>query len=125
MDEMENKLGAILGNPEMMEKIMSLAQSFEAGPSPSSSPAPPPAPPSGKPEAVFTGFPELDIGTIQKLSGLMGKSNIDKNQQTLLHALTPYLSQMRIQKLERAMRAARMATMAGSLFGSGLLFPGR
>lgn len=123
MDEMENKLGAILGNPEMMEKIMSLAQSFEGGPTPTSPPVQNPLP--EKAESPLPGFPELDIGTIQKLSGLMGKSSIDKNQQTLLHALTPYISQMRIRKLERAMRAARMATMAGSVLGSGLLFPGR
>ena len=28
MSEMEDQLGAILGNPQMMEKIMSLAQSL-------------------------------------------------------------------------------------------------
>ena len=28
MDELENKLGAILGNPEMMEKIAAFAQTL-------------------------------------------------------------------------------------------------
>ena len=30
MDDFENKLGQILGNPEMMGKIMAMAQSFGA-----------------------------------------------------------------------------------------------
>ena len=37
MDDFENKLGQILGNPEMMGKIMAMAQSFggqEAPPEP-------------------------------------------------------------------------------------------
>ena len=112
MDEMENKLGAILGNPEMMQKIMSLAQSFESGQEASAPVREPPAP----------GLPDLDPGMLQKLAGLMGQSSIDKNQQALLRALAPYLSQMRIQKLERAMRAARMASMAGTVFGGSLFF---
>ena len=28
MDEMEQKLGAVLGNPELMQKIMAMAQSL-------------------------------------------------------------------------------------------------
>ena len=30
MDEMEDKIGAILNNPQMMQQIMSMAQSFSA-----------------------------------------------------------------------------------------------
>lgn len=115
MDEMENQLGAILGNPEMMQKIMSLAQSMQSSP-----PAAQPPPESPAPSP-----PELDLGMVQKISGLMRQSGVDQNQQTLLRALTPYLSQTRIQKLERAMRAAKMATMANSIFGNGRFFSGR
>ena len=60
---------------------------------------------------------------IQKLSGLAGQSNIDKNQRTLLTALSPYLSRERIYKLEKAMRAAKMANMASAFLGkSGFQF---
>ena len=116
MDELENKLGAILGNPEMMGKIMSLAQSFETNKD-----SPPPPQPTVQ-ESTSLG---IDTATLSKLSGLMQQSGVDKNQQTLLRALTPYLSQTRIQKLERAMRAAKMAAMAGSLFGNGFFSFGR
>lgn len=115
MDEMENQLGAILGNPEMMQKIMSLAQSMQSSP-------PAPQPP---PEPSLHDSSALDLGMVQKISGLLRQSGVDQNQQNLLHALAPYLSQMRIQKLERAMRAARMATAAGSFFGNGRFFSGR
>lgn len=114
MDQMENQLGAILGNPEMMNKIMSLAQSFQPEQSA------PPAPESNRTDPELPGG--LDMQTLSKLSGLLGKSSIDQHQHALLQAMIPYLSKPRIDKLERAMRAAKMASMANSLFGGGLLF---
>ena len=107
MDELENRLGAILGNPEMMQKIMTMAQSL-GGELPKEAAAPPP------PE-----FPQIDPGLLQKLSaGLAGAGGIDQNQQTLLHALGPYLSSRRINRLERAMKAAKMASFATSILGA-------
>ena len=44
MDEMQNKLDSILGNPQMMEQIMSMAQSL--GASPTAPPEPQEAPPA-------------------------------------------------------------------------------
>ena len=105
MEELDKKLGAILQNPQMMQTIMKLAQSMEQ---PQSDPPP-------KQEAAS--MPQIDLGMVQKLSGLAGQSSIDQNQRTLLSALRPYLSQSRISKLERAMRAAKMAGMAGILTG--------
>jgi hypothetical protein len=66
-------------------------------------------------------MPEIDLGMLQKISGLAGQSGIDKDQRSLLHALSPYLSQERINKLEKAMRAAKMARMATALMNSGAL----
>lgn len=115
MEDMEAKLGQILSDPQMMGKIMSLAQSFGGGDAP-----PPPEP---KPEAPV--MPEIDLQTIQRISSIMGKSGIDRHQQALLQALAPYLSSQRISKLERAMRAAKMAGMASSFLGNGQIFSGR
>ncbi len=100
MEDLESKLGAVLNNPEMMQKIMSLAQNLNQQDAPVQQ------------DAVPAG---IDLATVQKLSGFAKQSGIDKNQQTLLRALSPYLSRQRIQKLERAMRAAKMARMAGLL----------
>ena len=116
MDDMEAKMGAILGNPEMMSKIMEMAQALNGEPSAGSE----------SPTEVVNNtspLPNIDMATIQKLSGLAGQSRIDKNQQTLLRALDPYLNKDRITKLEKAMRAAKMATIASAFLGtSGLQF---
>ena len=110
MDDLENKIGAILNNPEMMQQIMALAQNL------GNKEAVPKQETAQQVQAV-SGFPELDLSMIQKLSGFAKQSGIDKNQQTLLKALGPYLSRQRIAKLERAMRAAKMASMASAFLG--------
>ena len=116
MDDMQDQMNAILSDPDMMQKIMSMAQSL-------SQPAPPPSP-ENPPGAPTEPLPEIDIGMVQKLSGLAGQSNIDKDQRSLLKALGPYLSRERITKLEKAMRAAKMASMASVLLNqSGIHFP--
>ncbi len=118
MDDMQQQMNAILGNPEMMQKIMAMAQSLnQAQPSLQESGQSP------KEEKQSFSLPDIDLSMVQKLSGLAGKSNIDKNQKSLLAALTPYLSTERISKLEKAMRAAKMANMASSFLGkSGFQF---
>ena len=106
MDDMEAKLGAILNNPAMMQQIMSLAQQMSPQ---NEEPPPQEKKPQNNP------FPEIDIAAIQKLTGFAKQNGIDKNQKNLLNALGPYLSKQRISKLEKAMRAAKMANMATSL----------
>ena len=117
MDDMEEKLGSILNNPQMMQQIMSMAQSM--GGQNSNRPELPP-----KTENML---PEIDLATIQKKSGLAQKSSIDKREQALLRALGAYLSKDRISKLEKAMRAAKMAKLASSALGqrSGVSYAGR
>ena len=113
MDDFENKLGQILGNPEMMGKIMAMAQSFgnqEAPPEP--------------PQQEET-MPEIDIAAIRKLTGLMGKAGVDGDQKALLSALSPYISTNRIRKLEKAMRAAKLAGVATTFLGNSSLFSRR
>ena len=114
MDDFESKLGSILNNPEMMGRIMQMAQNLGAQP-----PAPEPPPPEPPP------MPEIDFATIQKLSGLMGSAGVDTEQKALLNALTPYISAERISKLERAMRAAKLAGVATSFLGSSSHLFGR
>lgn len=107
MGELEDKLTSVMNDPAMMQKIMSLAQSLGSSP----------PPPEASPKEESAPFPEIDIGMLQKLSGFASQSGIDRNQQALLQALSPYISRHRIAKLERAMRAAKMAGFATSLLG--------
>ena len=112
MNEMEDKLNAVLGNPEMMAQIMAMAQQLGGG-------AQPP-PPKSEPEAPQ--MPDgLDMGMLMKIAGMANSANIDTNQRTLLHALQPYLVCDRITRLEKAMRAAKLAGIATQLLGSSLL----
>ena len=112
MEDFESKLGQILGNPEMMGKIMAMAQSFGSQDTPQE--------PTSEPAT-----PEVDFATIQKLTGLMGKAGVDNQQKALLSALSPYVSNARIRKLEKAMRAAKLAGVATSFLGNTSLFSGR
>lgn len=117
MENFQEQMNSILQNPEMMGRIMSMAQALSSEQSD--------APPSQPQEPSFS-MPEIDLATIQKLSGFIGQSNIDKNQRSLLNALSNYLDHTRIAKLEKAMRAAKLATLASSLLSNyNLLHPGR
>ena len=110
MADMEETLGTILSNPQLMQQIMSMAQSLGASQESAKEPEPNPPAPS---------FPSLDPAMLQKLSGLAGKSGVDSDQQALLHALSPYINQSKVGKLEKAMRAAKMARLASSFLGQG------
>lgn len=115
MSEMEEKLGAILSNPQMMQQIMSMAQAMSPPPEPQGRPEQPPepAPPVSAPPAL------PDFSVMQKLAGMTRQSGIDKNQQALLRALSPYISRERSAKLEKAMRAAKMARLASAFLNAG------
>ncbi len=109
MSELEDKLNSVLSNPQMMQQIMALAQSM--GSASSQAPQEPPEPAS----------PSLDPGMLRQLAGIAGGAGVDQHQQALLRALGPYISRERSGKLEKAMRAAKMANLASALLQSGAL----
>ena len=81
MSEMEEKLGAILSNPQMMQQIMSMAQAMsppqEAKPEQPPEPAPPAIP---------------DFSVMQKLAGVTRQSGICAGLcSTVLFSLFRYL----------------------------------
>lgn len=111
MSELDDKLNSILSNPQMMQQIMNLAQTLnqsggnEAEQRPAQQPVSAPSP----------GF---NPSILNKVSNIMQRGTIDKDQQSLLKALSPYLSRSKIQKLERAMYAAKMAGLASEMINS-------
>lgn len=116
MDDFQEKLGSILNDPQMMSQIMSMAQAMGNQSTPQQE-TPPPQPRQSAPPQQ--NMPEIDFAMLQKLSGLARQNSIDKDQQALLRALSPYLHKDRISKLEKAMRAAKMARFASSALGQG------
>ena len=111
MSEMEEKLGAILNNPQMMQQIMAMAQAMGGGQQQRQE--------ERKPEPTPAPIPNFDPKMLQSLAGMAQQNGVDQNQQALLRALSPYLSRERVSKLERAMRAARMAGAASAFLNSG------
>ena len=95
MSELDEKLNSILSNPAMMQQIMALAQTLNQ--SDSQQQKPNPAPPPQQPAESPLNEPSLNPNLLSKVATLMQRGSIDKNQESLLKALRPYLSK---QKLE-------------------------
>ena len=115
MEGMEEKLNSILGNPDMMQQIMHMAQALG-----SSAPEQAQSEPVVQETSVSSMIPVgLDPGMLAKLASMAQRSGVDPQQQALLKALQPYLSSVRLTKLEKAMRAAKLAGVASTFLGSG------
>lgn len=121
MSGFEEKLNAILSDPESMSQIMGLAQSLNlgGGGTPQNGSAPPQPPPDGAPSGG--GIPndlaglgsllgQIDPKLIHRLLPLAGElagGGNDERMQ-LLYALRPFLKPERRDKVERAAKTARL-----------------
>lgn len=139
MSELEEKLEGILGNPQAMAQIMSLAQSLnlggnqpaggEAGPEPTPAPpassSSPPSPASPEPSAgagdglgnLLGGLSSLDPKLLSAAAGLMGQyvnSGNDDQRVALLTALRPFVKEQRYAKLDKAIQIAKLSRLIRS-----------
>jgi len=111
VDDFEEKLERILGNPQAMEQIMSLAQSLN-GSAPDPSPAPPPAPTEIPKAADSLGLGALDPQVITGLVRLLNQSRSGEDERTaLLEALRPFVKEQRYAKLDKAIQIARLSRL--------------
>ncbi|MCI8720238.1 MAG: hypothetical protein HFF74_03685 [Oscillospiraceae bacterium] len=133
MSDFEEKLNAILSNPESMGQIMNLAQSLNLGgggePSGEGGPAAPQ--PEASPESASSGIPDglsglgsllgqIDpklIGRLLPLAGELAGGGNDERMQ-LLYALRPFLKPERRDKVERAAKTARLIHVGKKLLQS-------
>ena len=134
MSEFDEKLNALLSNPDSMAQIMQLAQSLSGGGGPASSasppspqqppppqpqqPPPPPPPAGGDPLSSLLGG--MDPKLLMRLLPLiqeLGRDS-DSNARQLLTALRPYLRPERQDRVERALQLARLIHL-GKQFLSG------
>lgn len=115
MSELEQRLNALMSNPQLMQQIASMAQTMGATSQQEQAVQNTPPAPSGAsaPSASF------DPKLLQTVAQVMGNAGVDENQEALLQALSPFLSGYRIQKLQRAMQAARLAGAASSFLNAG------
>ena len=110
MSQMEERLNAILSNPQLMQQIASIAQNMGNQGNDQ-------APEQKEEPAMHSSA--FDPKLLQTMAQTMGQMGIDNDQQALLQALRPFLSHYRVQKLERAMQAARLAGAASSFLSAG------
>lgn len=120
MSDFEDKLNAILSNPEAMGQVMQLAQSLNLGGAPvgdgdsGDSAPPPPPPPSGGGGMDFGGLGDLlgnlDPKMLQRLLPLVGEltGEGDDRRRQLLYALRPFLKPERRDKIDRALKTAKL-----------------
>lgn len=125
MSDFEEKLNAILSDPDAMAQVMNLAQSLNLGGSPQQEDRPPspesqvsgtgqesPQPEGASPLSGLNDLlGQIDPAMIQRLlpliSELRGGEEQDRRLQ-LLNALRPFLKPERQEKVERAVKAARL-----------------
>lgn len=103
---MEEKLNSILNNPQLMQQIMSMAQTLGNSEGSKENPQPP-------------HLPNLDPKLLRQIASFANQSETSQQEQALLNALAPFLCADRISKLEKAMRAAKMAKFASGFFNAG------
>lgn len=123
MDDVNEKLNALLSDPGSMAQIMQLAQQLSGSmggdkaqtvtASPAAPPPPPPSPLGG-----------LDPQTIARYLPLLQELTRDTSQTTqLLYALRPFLKDGKQNKVERAARLARLITIGKRFLSEGGGFP--
>lgn len=134
MSEFEDKLNAILSNPEAMAQVAGLAQSLGLNGPPQGGQAqgdPPPQEPQGQSRQQAPGGPDLsglgsilggiDPGMLQRLLPLLGELQGDSasdERMALLRALAPFLRPERREKVERAAKTAHLLHVGKKLLTS-------
>ncbi len=112
MDELDKKLNSILENPELMKQIMELAGQI-------GNPLEKPKTEESQSTVSSGTGPIIDSNALHNISALLSKTGTDKNQQALLSAMRPYIGDLKMQKLEKAMQAAKMAQLASFYLNNG------
>ena len=115
MSDFEDMINSVLGDPAQMEKIAGIAKNLMGG---GGADIPSGNFPSGSGNlSTQSGF-DFDPAILGKLSSLMNStSEKGSDKKALLEAMKPYLSEKRRQKMDKALRIARLAKLAGIAMG--------
>lgn len=99
MSEFEDRLNEVLSNPEQLSRIAGMAQSLMQG---------------GMPEPATGAKPtDTDAAMMGKLGSVLnGAEPKQSRDRRLLEAMRPYLSDKRRGKMDRALRIAKLASIA-------------
>ena len=109
MEDLENTIGKILGDPDAMASILSIAQGLGLG-SPQDK-TPEEASTQNGPAHTQDSRDDSLNRTVASLLAEAGKLN--GKHTALLKALRPFLREGRREKIDRAIQAARISHIAG------------
>lgn len=121
MSELEDKLSGILNDPAQMEKISNLAKSLMGGESGAKQESPESGGGEGGGLASLArsflggdGDMGIDPAALGRISrALSSGGEKDREKRALLEAMKPYLSPKRREKMDKAMKLAKLARIAG------------
>lgn len=121
MAEFEEKLNALLSSPESMQQVAQLAQmlSQSQGDTPPPPSSPPPVPPEGSAAPDLSALPGgMDLRMISRFLPLLQELNGNQNDERarLLCALKPFLRPERQEKVDTALRLARLLRVGKQFF---------
>ena len=121
--DFEEKLNAILSSPESMQQVAQLAQMLsQQNDAPSGAEAAEEAAPSGAPDlaSLSSLLGGIDMATVSRFLPLLQEMNSGRNDERtqLLYALKPFLKPERQEKIDTALRLARLLR-AGKVFFKG------
>ena len=108
MAEFEDKLNAILSNPDLMGQIMSMAGSMNQ--------QPPPPPPPQNPGSSSMPF---DPGAMAGMMQMLKATQLEPKQRNLIQALRGFVPDDRLVRLEKAMQASLIAKFASAAMNQG------
>ena len=121
MAEWEEKLQSILGNPEAMGQIMSIAQSLGGAGAREQPSAPPPQQETGQMPEQQAGASSIEGALPSLLDGLDPRllqvgmellseyNSTDERKLALLAALRPFVKEKRWAKVDKAIQIARLS----------------
>ena len=116
MDELERALRAVLDDPAQLQELRELAGSMgfsvpQAQPESAPAPTPPGPEPVPEPPPAQAAFQQQPLPE-PAAAMLRQAGKMDKKQEALLLALKPFLRKERQEKIDRALHAARLASLA-------------
>ena len=115
MSEWEDRIQQILGDPEQMAQISQMAQSLMGGGGGEQTEGGGPGDLGGLGALGDLGIDPGMLGRITRL--LREDQSGDDHKRALLAAMRPYLSEKRREKLDRAMKLARLSHLAKLAMG--------
>lgn len=116
MDDLADKIGDFLKDPNALEQIMSLGSMFGIG----SDEAKAESDEKSSDQSDAQVFPEDIMGTILKLMPILMSMNKEDENTRLLNALRPFLKEEKRKKVDEAIKMMQMFKLLPLLKSQGI-----